>query len=186
MADFTLTPRSALGGHARDWPGLTLREVEGLVLVAIAARHGRAEALRERAETLGLTLPGPGRFTAGGEITAYWIGPDQWLVAGESAGLMARLADVLGDAVALTDQSDAWAALRLSGPEAPRALVRLCPLDLAPAAFPTGSAARTVMQHLAVLIAREDDAPTFLLLSARSSARSFLHAVEAAAKSALA
>ena len=63
------------------------------------------------------------------------------------------------------------------------ALERFCPLDLG--AFPAGSVARTAMEHMGAVIAREDDAPTFLLLSARSSARSFLHGLGTALESAL-
>ncbi|MBT8415130.1 MAG: hypothetical protein KJO30_12445, partial [Boseongicola sp.] len=51
------------------------------------------------------------------------------------------------------------------------------PLDLDPDTFPTGSAARTVMEHLGAMIVRVDDT-RFWLMSARSSAMSFLHAVE--------
>ena len=37
---------------------------------------------------------------------------------------------------ALTDQTDGWASLTLTGPHATDALLRLVPLDLRPAAFP--------------------------------------------------
>ena len=74
-----------------------------------------------------------------------------------------------------TDQTDAWVCLEISGPETILALERLCPLDIA--RFTDGTAARTVMQHMGALIIRLS-ADRFLLLSARSSAASFLQAVE--------
>jgi len=76
-----------------------------------------------------------------------------------------------------TDQTDVWCALEISGPSCRRALERICPIDLHPDAFAVGDAARTTMEHLGTLIIRTDE-HTFLLLSASSSAGSFLHAVE--------
>ena len=48
-------------------------------------------------------------------------------------------------------------------------------------AFGDGRVARTVMEHLGVIIHRESDG-TYLLMSASSSAESFLHAVETSIK----
>ena len=56
-------------------------------------------------------------------------------------------------------------------------LERLCPLDLHESAFPVGAAQRTVMEHMGAVILREGT-DEFLLLSASSSAASFLHAVK--------
>ena len=85
--------------------------------------------------------------------------------------------DALGPAAYVTDQSDSWAMLRIAGAGARAALERICMLDLDAAAFPEGRVARTVMEHLAAIILR-DGPDSFLLMSPRSSARSFLHAVE--------
>ena len=83
----------------------------------------------------------------------------------------------LNGAAYTTDQTDVWVALGLSGAARGAALERICPIDLHPDAFAVDDAARTVMEHLGVLILRTD-ADEYLLLSASSSARSFLHAVE--------
>ena len=53
----------------------------------------------------------------------------QWLVEGRGAG---EVADWLGGLAAVTDQSDAWAGLRLAGDAAREVLARLVPLDLGP------------------------------------------------------
>lgn len=156
-----LKARAALGGYARDWEGASLSEVSGLALAVVASA---AEG-----------LPGPGRMAAVEDGWAAWSAPGQWLVGGAAA--TARLAE-RGPAV---DVTDAHAALRLSGPGAMSALERLCPLDLATA--PEGFAARTVMEHVPVMIAREEEG--WLMLTPRSSARSFLHALETALTSAL-
>lgn len=77
----------------------------------------------------------------------------------------------------LNDQSDSWVMLRVAGAGVRRALERLCPLDLHPDAFAPGAVARTVMEHLAVIVLHEAE-DTFVLLSPRSSAASFLHEIE--------
>ena len=76
-----------------------------------------------------------------------------------------------------SDQSDAWCLLRIDGPASRRALERVCPLDLHPDAFPVGAVARSVVEHLGAIVLREGE-NAFLLLSPRSSARSFLHEIE--------
>ena len=76
-----------------------------------------------------------------------------------------------------TDQSDSYCLLRLEGARSREVLERICPLDLHPGAFALGAASRTAMEHLGVLLIREE-AEQYLLMSARSSALSFLHAVQ--------
>ena len=76
-----------------------------------------------------------------------------------------------------TDQTDVWCGLEVSGASFRVALERICPIDIDPDAFAEGAAARTTMEHLGTLIIRTHG-DTFLLLSASSSAQSFLHAVE--------
>ena len=90
---------------------------------------------------------------------------------------VAEIEKAVGGAGYYTDQSDSWAILRLTGAAAIPALERICTLDLDTAAFPIGAGARTGMEHLNVILLREE-ADGFILMSARSSAASFLHAVE--------
>ena len=87
----------------------------------------------------------------------------------------------LGPAAYVTDQSDSWAMLRIAGAGIRAALERICPLDLDDEVFPQGRVARTAMEHLSAIILRDGE-DSFLLMSPRSSARSFLHAVELSAE----
>lgn len=76
-----------------------------------------------------------------------------------------------------TDQSDVWTALKLEGFQAATVLERICPLDLHTGDFPVDAAARTAMEHLGVMIIRTAE-NAFMLISASSSAGSFLHMIE--------
>jgi methylglutamate dehydrogenase subunit D len=175
-----LTPAAFLGNHATEVAGTTLTEVTDRALVSIATPLGGeaafADALRS---AFGAEPPDVGQTTLSfdGETCLLGLARDQFLALLPADGPLAApaLAARLGPVAYLTDQTDAWVMLRLEGPLALPVLERTCMLDLH--RFPPGSVARTVMDHLGTILLRE--APDrFLLMSASSSARSFLHGLE--------
>lgn len=179
MAEISLTAAPVLG---TDMTLGANRIVErgDLALVSVATPIGGAEAL-ETAMTRawGLAAPSPTLTSTGGDKRAIRTAPDQMLVlfAHATPDANAVVHAALAGAGYTTDQTDVWLVLQVSGPQTLAALERLCPLDLHEAAFPVGASARTVMEHMGAILVRT--APdTFLLLSASSSAGSFLHAVE--------
>ena len=183
MANAALVPRSPLGGYRRTIGGIALAEPAGLALVSAAVpQGGDGDFATALAEGLGAVRPATGDSTPGDRHAARILGmqPDQLFILFEppdpdrAAGTVAA---ALGSAAYITDQSDSWAMLTIAGPGVRAALERICPLDLADDIFPAGRVARTVMEYLAVIVLR-DGADSFLLMSPRSSARSFLHAVE--------
>ena len=91
------------------------------------------------------------------------------------------LSKIIGNAAYITDQTDAWVVLEISGVTSRTALERICQVDLDPNIFKLNAMARTTMEHMATIIIRTD-VDTFLLMSASSSAKSFLHAVELSAQ----
>ena len=124
-------------------------------------------------------MPEPGRSTTSGDMRLIWTAPDQILLAfpHENPDAEAHVKAAIGQNGYTTDQTGGWVILDISGPDTLAALERLCPVDLAENVFPEGTAARTVMEHMGAIILRLG-ADRFLLLSASSSAASFLHAVE--------
>ena len=180
MAEITLQAASPLGGLDVTVGGTRLRERDDLALVSAAIPLG-GEGAFEKAlrEGFGLAMPGPRMSEGSGEMRAIRSTADQCLLifphAAPDAEAVVR--EKLGGAAYTTEQTDAWVRLELSGPLALPALERLCMLDLHPAPFPEGAAARTVMEHMGAVLIRTG-AEAFLLFSASSSARSFLHAVE--------
>ena len=192
MPDHSLTARAPLAGAAalgESWPGFAISEVTDLALASLATRRGQEAELRARARArFCLEPPTPGHSASGDGTTFLWTGHEQWFVeAPESApgALEALLREAFGESAAVTDQSDAWANLRLEGPAIRAVLEKLCPLDLHPSAFPPGTTARTTMEHLSAIITLRDDRGTFSILTPRSSAGSFLHHLQLAADSAL-
>lgn len=184
MAEHRLTAVAALGRTplAETIGPLRIEERVDLALASIAARLGCEVELVARAEVAGISLPGPLRAVAGEVWGAIWTGPGQWLLEapfGTHEEVAAHLTPIFGDTASITEQTDAWVRLDVTGPLAPF-LERLCNIDLA--RFPPGSATRTLMEHLGVLVIRRaEDRVT--LLAARSSAGSLHHALTTAARS---
>ncbi|MFV0474516.1 MAG: sarcosine oxidase subunit gamma [Pikeienuella sp.] len=193
MAEFTLKPRSVFEGAAdapKGGEGIHFAEGPARGLVSLAARRGGGDALRAALEAAeGLTLPGPGRYAASGALTAMASAPGQWLIAAEGeADPEARIRAAAGIAGDVTDISDGFVSLRLSGPGARDALARISTLDFTDAAFPVGAFARTRMMQIGVAIRRlgGETGPAYALETPRSTARSFAHEVNTAIRSAVA
>ncbi len=176
MDDITLQPEPFLGGYACAFGDTILSEITDMALISVAMPLNGMDKLQASVQTLwGVVLPAPGTCatTLDGKTRLLCQSPDSFL---------ALLSDPPGPAMEglkgagyTTDQSDNWVILRLSGPLCLPALERICPIDLN--TLSTDNFTRTTMEHLGVIILRQgpDDV---MLLSASSSAGSFLHAVE--------
>jgi len=166
---------------------MSLAEVSGLAVIAISApKSGEAALETALQSTLGLAWPATGVSSVSGENRLLGLSRDQafLLFPHEGAGAENAVAAGVAEAGYLFDQSDAWAMLRLQGPHSRAALERICMLDLDDAAFPDGAVSRTLMAHLSVIILREAR-DRYLLMSPRSSAGSFLDAVETSVRNIL-
>lgn len=169
-----LIAKSPLAGQAPlALAGVTLSEGHPGPITSIAPYPGNAAALAKALKPLGLTFPAPNRFTESDTARLVWTGRDQAFLIGAPAP------HSLAPHAALTDQSDGWAALRLTGDAVEPALARLVPIDIRAAAFPCGHAARTPLNHLSAILIRV--APqTVEILVFRSMARTAWHDIGAA------
>ena len=184
MPEITLTAEPPLAGYDRDFGHVRVRAVADFALVSVALPLGAETAAQDALRAgFGAALPDVGRYAVGNDgARLIRTTPDQGLIAFSHAGADAEtiVSEKLGDAAYTTDQSDVWVALDVEGPGARAALERICPLDLQADAFAPDMAQRTVMEHLGVLILRTGE-DAFRLMSASSSAGSFLHAIEVSA-----
>lgn len=103
---------------------------------------------------LGFELPLAANTTAIGAHVAYWLGPDEWLLAtADGAALAQSLKDALaGMFAAVTEVGAGNEVLVLEAATARGALASECPLDLDPRAFRPGQCAQTRFAHAAVLL----------------------------------
>ena len=170
-----LKAKSPMAGLAPTTIGsVSLSEMDLSPMTSLApwkAQGASLSAVMEKAHGVGYPEPGQALFS--GDVRAIWFGRD-----------MALLTGVVPDAAlstcgALTDQSDAWAAVRLEGAGAEDVLARLVPVDLRVAQFGPGATARTELAHMAASVTRLEDG-AFLVMVFRSMAQTLLHDLKSA------
>ncbi|WP_299546773.1 sarcosine oxidase subunit gamma [uncultured Tateyamaria sp.] len=149
-----------------------LAEVDLGILTSIAPYAASKIAAPFKAAH-GMAWPAPNRATGKADGRAIWFGRDMVLLAGPKPD------PTLTKHAALTDQSDAWAAVTLSGADVEDVLARLVPLDLSPGQFKRGHTARSQIQHMTGSITRVGT-DAFLLMVFRSMAGTLLHDLERA------
>ncbi len=157
-----------------DIGGVAAHEETPGVLTSVMPYRGQEAALADSLKSAhGIELPAPGRTTEGNGVQAVWFGRGQVMLAGPAPDA------ALSRHAALSDQSDAWAVVRLDGPGAEDVLARLVPVDLRISAFPPGHTARSQVLHLAASITRTGD-QGFRIMVFRSMAATLVHDLKTA------
>ena len=172
--NFSLKNETALEIINKEYKKISIQTIDSLSIVSIAF-------VNDFINKLPFKLPKVGKSTFFKEekFTILGMQPNQYFILFEY-----RLPDaakyikkLFKQGCYLTDQSDSWVILKISGEKSRNALERICPINLHTNTFQIGNVARTVMEHIGVIIYRIDE-DEFFLISPRSSAKSFLHAVE--------
>jgi len=176
VADLILTASPAFGGYDQKHGDIHLRVITGLAVVSLALPLGGDEQAVGDAFSLNLPAVGKTAVTRDGATRLARLGRDQLfaLFAHDAPDAEAVIADKLQGHAYTTDQTDVWVGLEISGDQSRAVLERICPIDLHADAFQINDIARAATEHLGTLILRSGP-DTFVLLSASSSARSFLH-----------
>jgi sarcosine oxidase subunit gamma len=172
---------SRVAALSKGEDGLTVLERTGLGIATVMARAGQVPALGQR---LGMALvDGPVRSAA--EARAMLgTGPGTWLMIAENVApdWAERIADDMAGLASVFDQSSGYAILRLSGAEAAAVLRKGAFLDFHVDAFPPGSVAVAVIEHIGAILWRLDET-VFEIVVFRSFASSFWHWLVTAAAS---
>lgn len=166
-----LIAKSALEGRSLTSGTVTLAEVEVGPITSIAVFPGGAKAVAKGLKPLGLAMPEPNCFAERKGARIVWTGRDQAFLVGVEPPAL--------EGAAVTDQSDGWAVLSITGAGVADVLARWVPIDLRLAAFPVGRAIRTQLNHMNVVVLRVGD-HAFEVMVFRSMARTAWHEVETA------
>jgi heterotetrameric sarcosine oxidase gamma subunit len=177
-------PRSAWAGIARAGQigatgpaGVTATLLDGFGLATLIAAPGGTATLSRAVEArIGIALPSRPKIVSGAAHDAIWSGPEQWLLRANTRNDFSSLLEALSAQAALSDQSDARAAVRLTGPHVREVLAKGVMLDLHPTAFAVGDTALTSIAHIGVHLWRLADGPdrsVFEIMVARSMVGSF-------------
>ncbi|EPX80910.1 sarcosine oxidase subunit gamma [Litoreibacter arenae] len=140
---------------------LTLSEIPHREVHSIAPFKG-AKVSTALKKAVGIELPEAGRSTTKGDVQVLWTARGQYFLIGAKPPKLPA---------AITDQSDAWCAVALTGPSAGDALARLCPLDTAK--MGQGDVARSLIGHMSAIIVKRVDG--FETIVFRAFARTLVH-----------
>jgi methylglutamate dehydrogenase subunit D len=166
--------------------GVVAVERIGLAIATIILRRDKLREL-SAAVTANFTidLPFGAEWTSNNGIALLGTGPDKWLAINDTRDteFVSNLETQLQGFASVVEQSDGLGVLRLSGPALSETLAKGVQIDLAPAAFPTGSVAVTSIAHIGATLWKVDDQPTIDVAVARSLSNGFLHWLEASASS---
>ncbi|WP_368184595.1 sarcosine oxidase subunit gamma [Aestuariibius sp. HNIBRBA575] len=169
-----LKPISALS----DWSAKTigqvsLSEVVPKRITSLAPFRGQDTVISEwLMEKIGVPFPTPNTAPNHGRVRAMWLGPGQALI------FEAKLPPT--PLAAMTDQTGAWAVIRLQGAQVEQVLARLIPVDLRQSAMPINTTARTLIGHMTGSVTRVD-VDTFDVMVMRSMATTLCKELEHAA-----
>lgn len=156
---------------------VTVTEVDLGVLTSVAPYKGQEKAASEAmTKAHGVGFPSANRAPTKGDARAIWFGRDMALLVGPAPDAKLR------EYAALTDQSDAWTAVELSGAGAEDVLARLVPVDLRRAGFKRGHTVRSQIKHMNGSITRTGS-DSFLLLVFRAMAATLVHDLQEAMES---
>lgn len=194
MHDSILRPRTALTGlinagrygRQEGDVGIRISEVKNFALANISAFKNSREPLKNTiSEFLGLDLPiGPQRIEKNG-YALIGLGPDQWLAMGyeeNSAVIFDKLEKASRDYAAIVDQSDARAIIRVSGPNARKALAKGVSVDLDPSVFHTNCSATTFVAGLWINLWQVNDSPTYEISAFRGFSESLVSWLKSSAE----
>ncbi len=155
--------------------GVTVSEVCPDALTSLSAHRGQEKALSAALKQAhGMAAPAVNRATGKEGARAVWFGQGQVMLIGPKPEW-----DALAAHAALTDQSDAWAVVRIEGAQGADILARLVPVDLRKGTFKRGHTARTELQHMMVSITRVSETAV-MILCFRSMAATLVHDLKSA------
>ncbi|NUP23921.1 MAG: sarcosine oxidase subunit gamma [Streptomyces sp.] len=173
-----VTPLRSPLSHVADRLAAATRTSGGAIRLAelpfLAQIDVRLDAKGPAAEAVGLALDlqlplQPNTVVRAGELTALWLGPDEWLLVGPPGSerdLESRVREAAGDEpVSVIDVSAQRTTLLVTGPRAHDVLAHGCSLDLHPRVFGPGRCAQTTLGRTqVVLVARDEPKAGFWVL----------------------
>jgi len=131
--------------------GITLSPVENCERISLRAED---KAIAGLGKAIGISLPRkPGTTASKGNVSALWIGPDEWFVlAPDGTGLEEKLNKVKSGLYSVVSVNHRNTAIKVSGANAENTLNSGCPRDLSAAAFPVGACSRTLMGKAEIIL----------------------------------
>jgi len=172
-----LSKRACEGQYGNENPNSLLVDIlTNKTLHQIMAFQDKEDAI---SKALGFELPAAGQSTGHENSTLRWAGLNCWYI--ESDDNYSAIATKLESIASVTNQSDAFSVLRISGVSTAPILLKGCGIDFDISEFPIGKSAVSQVAHTRVHISRLDE-NDFQLLVPASYASSFWEWLELSAE----
>ena len=186
MVKYKLKSNFILKKYKSDINQIKISALENIEIHALAIKLGKEKKASSTIKKIfNCPMPSPGQAELSSEysLKILRLSTDQLFILYDLqyARQMQTVFDRLSETFYITEQSDAWSGLKVSGKRVIECLERVCPINLSIETFKLNSFARTVMEHLNTIIIR-NKRNEFELFATSSSEKSFLHAIETSAK----
>ena len=117
---------------------------------------------------LGLALPPVANaVTSSADLRIFWLGPDEWLIHLPLKAVDEKIntlrETLVNQHVAITEVSDYFSVLELSGPQAREIIASASPFDTRPQRFKIGQCTQTRFGHASILLWPLAEIPCFRL-----------------------
>ena len=184
LAEYLAAPRKA---DSATSVGVQMWERPFLGHVNLRGDPSEKRFLKAVEGAIGVALPlEPNTVAEGREISALWLGPDEWLLLtppDRQRDVVPALKAALGDTfAAVNDLSGGQTVVHIQGTHARDVLSKGCPLDLHHRVFGPGQCAQSHISKTMALIRQIDDTPTYDVIVRRSFADYLARWLEEAAR----
>lgn len=172
MADLeTLTARTALDpldiviGGPSD-AGVTLTEIPFQTRLVLRGLPSDKKFVSAVKKALGVEPPTQPGTVAGSETARIlWTSPNEWMVYSDDTGLAATLTKAVSVLhAAVTDVTEHYTLIRLSGRHARDVMIKGCAIDLHPREFGPGQCVQSHIGRITALFDQTDATPTYDIL----------------------
>ena len=183
----SLKPITALGGSTPQTTtigSVTIAEVDDIALASVATRKGGKTATDKLLKSTIGAVPAIGKTASKGEVSGFWVGPDQWMIAAPLAShetIADDLASRANSKASITEQTGAWAIFDISGAAMADVCERLCAAPIRSMA--TGDVTRSTIHQISCFLIPLPDGETLRMIGPRAPAGSLHHAILSAATS---
>ena len=139
----------------REYSDLNLKEVEPITKINL--RGKKREFFTKVGQVLSVILPTESNTsTSNQELSALWLSPDEWMVYTNSMNkeIFDRVFKEISSLNygAVTNISDQWVCINISGDKLYELLSMSCPFDFSKFKESKGSTTQTIINHIDVII----------------------------------
>ena len=139
----------------REYSDLNLKEVEPITKINL--RGKKREFFTKVGQILSVILPTESNTsTSNQELSALWLSPDEWMVYTNSMNkeIFDRVFKEISSLNygAVTNVSDQWVCINISGDKLYELLSMSCPFDFSKFKDTKGSTTQTIINHIDVII----------------------------------